>query len=170
MQSPSSSFISTVSLSLTLTKLPTSMESNQITSTDSFSYSLRLNSFGAESFIEFDPKLLSMRWSIKAQEEEEEEEEAKNSYIDSYTIPKVASNQKSTVLKNHKFRFALRNFLWISLVKICRKIAGKSSARRVNVDSGRGNRVFHVDAESSIQDAVLHCKNSSLSSLMDEEV
>lgn len=109
---------------------------------------------------------MSMRWNIKAQEEEE----AENSYIDSYTIPKVASNQKSTVLKNHKFRFALRKFLWFSLVKICRKIAGKSSARGVNVDSGRGKRVFHVDAESSIQDAVLHCKNSNLSSLMDEEV
>lgn len=60
-------------------------------------------------------------------------------------------------------------------MKICRRmkwvrrVACGPSAQARNIERVRGNKVFGVGTESSISDAVLHCKNSNLSSLMDGE-
>jgi len=192
MQFPASSFISTPSHPSSI-----SMETNQLFPCESFSYSLRL-SFDAESFIEFDPKLMSMRWSIKAQEGESSDSSLD---LDSLLLPSLSldstksllsrsnryavpsepvsaqSKQSRGVSKNHGVCLSCKKFFGFVLMKFCRRMKGlrlsrrrvaeKSSTEVASSKRGRGKRVFDVDAASSIQDAVLHCKNSNLSSLVE---
>ncbi|ONK79200.1 uncharacterized protein A4U43_C01F3940 [Asparagus officinalis] len=149
------------------------MEPNHIIPNESFSYSLRL-SFDTESFIEFDPKLMSMRWSFRShhRHEDKEEEEApspcSSQNFRNLEVSSVPKKNKSSIL-------VFRKYLWFVLLKVCRRmklargIEGNPSGERVSLEKGRGSRVFHLDTESSIDEAVLHCKNSNLSSLMDYE-
>lgn len=186
------------------------MDESRLLSSESFSYSLRL-SLDSEAFIEFDPRLMSMRWSIKTQEGEEAFESSLD--LDSIPFPPLFSLDSTRSLfsrssssrhqsgrmcaaastpvsfglaqskssgngsSHHKFGLALQKYLRFVLMKICRRLklasraAGDTSAKQKTgtIERGRGNKVFDADTENSISDAVLHCKNSNLGSLMNEE-
>ncbi|KAJ6853943.1 hypothetical protein M6B38_100205 [Iris pallida] len=173
-------------------------------SNESFS-SLRLFSFNADLFIEFDPRLVSMRFAQPTTTQGGPNStfnldsllEKLPVFVDSPTSTLVSPSNRhqlrccanvlnanaflsaaaaaetprpSMALRRPKAKDAFRRYVLLVLMKLSARVkrmrllvwrgGAGPSGKAVRDEHGRGKRVFDVDIECSIDDAVLHCRSS----------